>query len=223
MIRLYSYYRSSASYRVRIALALKGIDHELVTVDLRQSEHSQADYRDTNPEGLVPLLEDGELRISQSMAILEYLEERFPRPALLPADAAGRARVRALCQMIACDIHPLNNLRVLQYLIGPMQVSRPNKDLWYAHWVKAGLATFEQRLAEPQTGVFCHGDVPTLADCFLVPQVINARLMEVDCSQMPKLSGIVERCLAVPAFSATNPMAVVAARKDLAGKVSQAR
>lgn len=206
MIRLHSYFRSSASYRVRIALALKGIDHELVTVDLRQSQHSKADYRSTNPEGLVPLLEDGELRISQSMAILEYLEERYPETPLLPADAAGRARVRALCQMIACDIHPLNNLRVLQYLIGPMQVSRPHKDLWYAHWVKLGLAAFEKRLAGPATGRFCHGDAPTLADCCLVPQVINARLMQVDCSAMPKVHAIVDRCLEMPAFAATNPI-----------------
>jgi maleylacetoacetate isomerase/maleylpyruvate isomerase len=206
MIRLHSYFRSSASYRVRIALALKGIDHELVTVNLRDSEHRRDGYRDANPEGLVPMLEDGDLRISQSMAILEYLEERFPAPALLPADAAARARVRALCQMIACDIHPLNNLRVLQYLIGPMQVSRPNKDLWYAHWIQAGLAAFEQRLQEPPTGHFCHGDAPTLADCFLVPQLINARLMQVDCSDMPLVQAIGDRCLAMPAFAATNPM-----------------
>lgn len=205
MIRLHSFYRSSAAYRVRIALALKAIAHDVVFVNLREGEHSQPAYQLTNPEGLVPLLEDGEIRISQSMAILEYLEERYPKPALLPADAAGRARVRSLCQLVACDIHPLNNLRVLKYLIGPMQVSRPNKDLWYAHWISEGFAALEQRLAEPQSGLFCHGDAPSLADCVVVPQVVNAQLMQVDLSAMPRICALANRCMAIDAFARTHP------------------
>lgn len=205
MIRLHHFPKSSASYRVRIALELKGLDYTSISVDLRSAEHAGDAYRALNPDGLVPLLEDGDVRVSQSMAMIEYLEECYPQPALLPSSAAERARVRALAQLVACDIHPLNNLRVLQYLIGPMGVSRPNKDAWYAHWITEGMGALERRLAEPATGVFCHGDTPGLADCFLVPQVINANRMNVDLSAFPRVRAIADRCLALPAFQKSHP------------------
>ncbi len=203
MIRLHHFPKSSASYRVRIALALKGLDYESIPVDLRAAEHATDAYRLLNPDGLVPLLEDGDVRVSQSMAMIEYLEECYPQPALLPSTAPERARVRGLAQLVACDIHPLNNLRVLQYLIGPMGVSRPDKDRWYAHWISEGMAALERRLAEPATGDFCHGNTPGLADCFLVPQVINANRMAVDLSAFPRVRAIADRCLNLPAFQAS--------------------
>lgn len=205
MLRLHSYFRSSASYRVRMALALKGLNYEVAPVNLREDVQRGDTYRALNPEGLVPLLEDGGIRIAQSMAIMEYLEERFPTPALLPNDPVGRARVRGLAQLIACDIHPLNNLRVLQYLIGPMEVTRSNKDRWYAHWITQGMAAVERRLAEAQTGAFCHGDHPGMADCVLVPQVANAQRMQVDLSDMPRVLEITERCQQWPAFQLAHP------------------
>lgn len=205
MIRLHHFPKSSASYRVRIALALKGLDYESVPVDLRTAEHAGEAYRELNPDGLVPLLEDGDVRVSQSMAMIEYLEECYPQPALLPSTPVERARVRGLAQLVACDIHPLNNLRVLQYLIGPMGVSKPDKDQWYAHWIGEGMAALERRLAEPATGDFCHGNTPGLADCFLVPQVINANRMKVDLSAFPRVRAIAERCLALPAFQKSHP------------------
>ena len=207
MLKLRSYWRSSASYRVRIALELKGLPYEQLTVNLQKSEQSEQAYTSVNPEGLVPLLHDGDLRLSQSTAIIEYLEEKFPQPALLPKDAAGRGRVRALSQLIACDIHPLNNLRVLQYLIGPMGVSKENKDVWYAHWVVKGLEAFEQRLAESASGKFCHGDAPGMADCYLVPQVANANRMGVDISAMPRVLEINARCMELSAFQKAQPSA----------------
>ena len=205
MIRLHHFPKSSASYRVRIALALKGLDYESVPVDLRTAEPAGEASRELNPDGLVPLLEDGDVRVSQSMAMIEYLEECYPQPALLPSTPVERARVRGLAQLVACDIHPLNNLRVLQYLIGPMGVSKPDKDQWYAHWIGEGMAALERRLAEPATGDFCHGNTPGLADCFLVPQVINANRMKVDLSAFPRVRAITDRCLALPAFQKSPP------------------
>lgn len=207
MLRLHSYYPSSASYRVRIGLALKNLAYDYVSVDLRAKAQQQPEYQSLNPEGLVPLLEDDGLCVTQSMAILEYLDERYPQPALLPKDLAGRARVRALAQMIACDIHPLNNLRVLQYLVGPLGLSREQKDTWYAHWIHKGLAACERRLAEEQTGAFCHGDSPGLADCFLVPQVANAVRMGVNLESMPRVREITDRCNDLPAFQQAHPSA----------------
>lgn len=205
MLRLHHFPRSSASYRVRIALALKGLDYESIPVDLRAAAHTSDAYRALNPDGLVPLLEDGDIRVSQSMAMIEYLEERYPQPALLPSGAAERARVRSLAQLVACDIHPLNNLRVLQYLIGPMGVSKPDKDRWYAHWICQGMAALERRLTEPATGEFCHGNSAGLADCFLVPQVVNANRMNVDLSAFPRVRAIADRCMALPAFQSSHP------------------
>lgn len=190
---------------MRIALALKGLAYESISVDLRSAEHTTDAYRDLNPDGLVPMLEDGDLRLSQSMAMIEYLEERYPTPPLLPTGFAERARVRGLAQLIACDIHPLNNLRVLQYLIGPLGVSRADKDGWYAHWITQGMAALERRLAESASGDFCHGNTPGLADCFLVPQVVNADRMKVDLSPFPRVREIADRCLGLTAFQKTHP------------------
>ncbi len=192
---LHSYWRSSAAYRVRLVLNFKQIAYEMVTVNLRQNAQSAADYVALNPEGLVPLLEIDGLNISQSIAIMEYLEQTRPSPALLPPDAGGRARVRALAQFIACEIHPINNLRILRYLTGPMGLSEEAKDTWYAHWVRDGLERFEKRLGESATGLFCHGDTPGLADCVLMPQVFNARIMKVPMEDLQRIQAIEARML----------------------------
>ena len=207
MLRLHSYWRSSASYRVRIALGLKGLKFEHLTVNLLKNEQGQPEFTALNPEGLVPLLEHDGLRLSQSTAIIEYLEEAFPSPALMPTDLHGRARVRAICQMIACDIHPLNNLRVLKYLTGEMGLSAEQKDTWYAHWVSVGLSAVEKRLAEAASGQFCHGDLPGMADCFLVPQVANANRMSVDITHLKRVVEINARCMELPAFQQAQPSA----------------
>jgi maleylacetoacetate isomerase/maleylpyruvate isomerase len=207
MLRLHSYWRSSASYRVRIALGLKGLKFEHLTVNLLKNEQGQPEFTALNPEGLVPLLEHDGLRLSQSTAIIEYLEEAFPSPALMPTDLQGRARVRAICQMIACDIHPLNNLRVLKYLTGEMGLPAEQKDTWYAHWVRVGLGAVEKRLAEAASGQFCHGDLPGMADCFLVPQVANANRMNVDIAHLKRVAEINARCMELPAFQQAQPSA----------------
>lgn len=194
---LHSYWRSSAAYRVRLALQFKQLAYDMVYVNLRQNAQSSQDYLARNPEGLVPVLEVDGLQLSQSIAIMEYLEQTHPTPALLPADAAGRARVRALAQFIACEIHPINNLRILRYLVGPLGVSEQAKDTWYAHWVRDGLERFEQRLSESGTGLFCHGDTPTMADCVLMPQVFNARIMKVPLDGLVKIQAIEARLLAL--------------------------
>ncbi|CDK98511.1 Maleylacetoacetate isomerase [Magnetospirillum gryphiswaldense MSR-1 v2] len=208
MIRLYTYFRSSAAYRVRIALNLKGIDYQAVPVHLVRNggEHKSADYLALNPQGLVPALAvDGQV-LTQSLAILEYLNETHPDPALLPADPLGRARVRAIAQAIACDIHPINNLRVLQYLGGTLGLDQAAKDDWYRHWVQTGLQAVEAMLAaDRRTGVFCHGDQPGLADCCLVPQVFNARRFNCDLTALPTIMRIAERCEQIDAFNQAAP------------------
>jgi maleylpyruvate isomerase len=204
-MRLYSYFRSSAAYRVRIALGLKGLAAEPIPINLRDGQQASSDYRMLNPEGLVPMLEDGAITITQSVAIMEYLEEAYPTPALLPKEVAARARVRALVQMITSDIHPLNNLRVLKYLIGPAGMSKAAKDDWYRHWIHVGLTAVEARLDSTSTGLFCHGNSPGLADCVLVPQVYNAVQMQCDLSTMPRLQSIVARCNELPAFQQAHP------------------
>ncbi len=206
-MKLHDYFRSSAAYRVRIALNLKGLTAERAFVHLRRGAQNSDDYRALNPQGLVPVLEtdDGAV-ITQSLAIVEYLEETHPLPPLLPADANGRARVRGIALAIACDIHPLNNLRVLRYLTGTLGVADAQKDGWYRYWCDTGLEALERRLAaDAATGAFCHGDAPTLADVFLVPQMANARRMAVDLSAFPTLVRIDAACQALPAFAAAAP------------------
>ena len=208
MLKLYTYFRSSAAYRVRIALNLKGLSYQSIPVHLLRSggEHLEDSYRAINPGALVPSLQDGAATLTQSLAILEYLEEVYPDIALLPNDVLGRARVRALALIVACDIHPLNNLRVLKYLKGSLQLSEEVRTQWYLHWVQEGLGTIEAHLArDSQTGTFCHGDTPTLADCCLIPQIYNAQRYQVDLSPYPTIAGIHARCAELPAFVNAHP------------------
>jgi maleylacetoacetate isomerase len=207
-VQLYNYFRSSASYRVRIALALKGLDYEYVPVHLLKNEQLKPPFSDVAPAKLVPLLKDGDHLIPQSLAIIEYLEETHPLPALLPGDAFARARIRGLSLDIACEIHPVNNLRVLRYLVHEMKVGEEDKNRWYRHWVESGLEIVEQQLAgHPQTGRFCHGDAPTLADVVLVPQIFNAQRMDCRLDHVPTVMRIFGECMALPAFSSTQPSA----------------
>ncbi|MFN5049792.1 maleylacetoacetate isomerase [Roseateles sp.] len=206
-MELFNYFRSSASYRVRIALALKGLDYVYRPVHLVRNEQQAEPYATASISRLVPLLKDGESYVGQSLAIIEYLDETHPEPPLLPADALGRARVRALAQDIACEIHPLNNLRVLRYLTRELAVDEEAKNRWYRHWVEEGLAVFERRLGDGQAGQFCHGDQPGLADCVLVPQIFNARRFDCKLDHVPRLMQIFERCMAHEAFAKTQPSA----------------
>jgi maleylpyruvate isomerase len=206
-MKLYSYFRSSAAYRVRIVLHLKGIDYETVPVNLIQSEQRGESYLERSPQGLVPALElDSGESLLQSLAICEYLDEQYPEPPLMPGDAVGRARVRALAQVIACDIHPLNNLRVLKYLTDHLHDAEENKLEWYRRWVHAGFQALERMLAtSASTGEFCHGDQPTLADVCLVPQVFNARRYDCDLAACPTVTRISANCEALPAFADAAP------------------
>src|SRR5690606_19107823 len=207
-MKLYSYFRSSAAYRVRIALNLKELDADIIPVHLLKDggQHLHDDYLALNPTGLVPTLVDGDFALGQSMAILEYLEETHPQPALLPTDAKGRARVRAIAQLIACAIHPLDNLRVVKYLKQEMQVSEEAKNTWYKHWVEVGLAAVESMLAShPDTGRYCHGDQPTFADLCLVPQVANARRFDCNLEAMPTIVRIDAACTELVAFQQAAP------------------
>jgi len=205
-MELYNYFRSSASYRVRIALALKGLAYDYMPVHLVKQEHLAESYAAVSPSRLVPLLRDGEAVVTQSMAIIEYLDETHPQPALLPADALGRARVRALAQDIACEIHPLNNLRVLRYLTHDLKIGEDDKNRWYRHWVETGLEVVERQLAA-QPGRFCHGDTPTLADCVLVPQVFNAQRFDCRTEHVPHVMRVFQACMQLDAFSQTQPSA----------------
>ena len=207
-LRLYSYWRSSAAYRVRIGLNLKGLAYETVPVHLVRDGGQQhaAEYVARNPQHMVPTLQHGARVIRQSLAILEYLDEAWPSPRLLPMTARDRARVRALALMVACDIHPLNNLRVLQYFEGTWNVPQAERDDWIKHWVIDGFTAMETLLAEDTaTGTFCHGATPGLADCCLVPQVFNARRFGVDMGAFPTLVRIEQACLALPAFDQARP------------------
>ena len=203
-MELFNYFRSSASYRVRIALALKGLDYDYRSVHLPKGEQVGESYAAVSASRLVPLLVDGERHITQSLAIIEYLDETHPQPPLLPADPAGRARVRALALDIACEIHPLNNLRVLKYLTGSLKLSEDDKNRWYRHWVEAGLEAVERQLvAQPST--YCHGEQPTLADCTLVPQIFNARRFNCRLDHVPQVMRVFEACMKLPAFEQTRP------------------
>lgn len=201
--KLYSFWRSSAAFRVRIALNLKGIDYELIPVHLSKNGGDQLSqsYGDKNPNRLVPLYEDGKNSLHQSLAIIEYLEEMHPEPALLPKSAADRAWVRALAQDIACDIHPLDNLRVLRYLVKQLNVSSEAKDRWYQHWILEGLSSLEKRLSvDKRVGKFACGDQPGLIDICLVPQLFNALSAQMDMKPFPTLMSIYEECMLLPAF-----------------------
>lgn len=207
-MKLYSYFRSSAAYRVRIALNLKGLAYETVPVHLLKEGGQQfsPEYRALNPIALVPTLIDGDFVLTQSLSILEYLEETYPLPALLPSGAQDRARVRAIAQTIACDIHPLNNLRVLRYLKHELKADEEARNAWYRHWVSQGLAAVEKMLAGgARTGRYCHGDEPSLADACLVPQVANARRLDCDLSALPVIVRIDAACARLAAFEQASP------------------
>ena len=206
-MKLYDYFRSSAAYRVRIALNLKGLAPEREFVHLRKGVQRGEDYLAVNPQGLVPALvtDDGKV-LTQSLAIVEYLDETVPSPPFLPRSPAKRARVRSLAQAIACDIHPIDNLRVLRYLLHTVGVEEAQKDAWYKYWIDVGLEALETAVSrDPRTGRFCHGDSPTLADICLVPQLANARRVDMDLSPYPTLTRIDAECKKVKAFADAAP------------------
>ena len=207
-MKLHNYFRSSASFRVRIALALKDVDYEYASVHLLKGggEQFAAGFKAMNPAALVPVLDDAGTILTQSLAIIEYLDETRPQPPLLPADVVDRARVRAIALAIACEIHPLNNLRVLGYLSKTLGVSAEQRSAWYRHWVETGLEAVEAMLAgDPRTGACCHGDVPTLADICLVPQIFNAQRFEARLDHVPTVMRIHAHCLTLPAFARSVP------------------
>lgn len=205
-MQLYGYFRSSASYRVRVALALKGLDYDLQPVHLRRGEQHAPDYVARNPQGLVPALVHDGAMLTQSLAIVEYLDERFPEPALLPGAPADRAWVRALAQVVACDIHPINNLRVLQYLEKDLGLDANAQAAWARRWIEDGFAAMEAMLkSDPRTGEHCFGDGPTLADVCLVPQIFNSQRFAVDMGQYPTLARIHENCMRLSAFKDQAP------------------
>lgn len=205
---LHSYWRSSAAYRVRIGLNLKGLAYEIAPVHLVRDggDQHKSDYATINPQRLVPVLQHGQRLLRQSMAILEYLDEVWPGKPLLPATARDRQRVRALSEVIACDVHPLNNLRVLQYFEHDWGVPQPERDVWVRHWMETGFEAFEALLQDnPATDTYCNGRVPTIADCCLIPQLYNAHRFGVDLAAYPNLLRIEQQCLALPAFDAARP------------------
>jgi maleylacetoacetate isomerase/maleylpyruvate isomerase len=205
MIRLHDFPLSSASYRVRIALNLKGVAYERRNYVLRGGEQRGADYLAINPAGLVPCLEIDGLRLTQSLAIVEYLDSRFPEPRLIPQDPALRARAQAMALTVACDIHPLNNLRVLQFLERDLQQGSEQVNRWYAHWIDLGFSALEAMLEDGPEGPFALGDTVGIADLCLVPQVFNARRFAVDLTPYPRLVAIADRAAALPAFADAAP------------------
>ena len=205
-MKLHGYFRSSAAFRVRIALNLKKLDYESVSVHLRRGDQRKSDFLGVNPQGLVPALEEDGQRLIQSLPIIEYLDESHPEPPLLPRDAAGRARVRGLAAIVACDIHPLNNLRVLRYLLRTLGQDEAALASWYNHWIAEGFGAIEALLAGVRrTGRFCHGDAPGLADIALVPQVVNAERYRLDLAPYPTITRIFETCMTLDAFAAAHP------------------
>lgn len=207
-MKLHTYFRSSASYRVRIALNLKGLNYESTFVHLNRNggEQFATQFSELNPQHLVPVFSDGETILTQSLAIIEYLDDLHPEVRLLPADAVGRARVRELSLAIACDIHPLNNLRVLKYLSDTLAITAEQKTTWYQHWTRLGLDALEQRLQHDNaTGHFSHGNSPTIIDCCLVPQIYNAKRFNCDLSEYKTINRIVEHCETLDAFNRARP------------------
>jgi len=201
---LYDYFRSSAAYRVRIALHLKGLSAEQRSVHLRKGEQRAAGYLGVNPQGLVPTLLDGDLTLTQSLAIIEYLDETHPSPPLLPSKPAERAWVRSIAQSIACDIHPIDNTRVMQYLEHSLGLDEAKRNDWYAHWIRLGFEAIEKRLCE-RSGKFAFGDTPGLADICIVPQVANAGRVKLPMDPYPRIRAVNAACLAHPAFDAAQP------------------
>ena len=205
-MKLYGYFRSSASYRVRIALSLKGLDYDLQPVHLRRGEQRAPEFLQRNPQGLVPALEDDGALLTQSLAIIEYVEERHPEPPLLPPASVDRAWVRAMTQIVACDIHPINNLRILQYLENDLGLDDDARAAWARRWIDEGFAALDAMLKnEPRAGRHCFGDRPTLADVCLVPQVFNSRRVGVDLARYPTLTRIHDNCMGLPAFADQAP------------------
>jgi maleylacetoacetate isomerase/maleylpyruvate isomerase len=205
VLTLYTYFRSSAAFRVRCALNLKGLEYAPEIVWLLTEEQKSEAYAALNPQQLVPTLVDAGHALNQSMAIIEYLDETKPGPKLLPADPLGRARVRALSQLIACEIHPVNNLRILKYLKKALGHDQPTVDAWYRHWIAEGLAAFERELVRGPAGRYCHGDAPTMADCCLVPQIFNAKRFECPLEAYPTTMRVFDALMALPAFDAAQP------------------
>jgi maleylacetoacetate isomerase len=213
-MKLYNYFRSSASFRVRIALHLKGLAFDYLPVHIARGDHKKVDFAAISPDMLVPLLEIDGQRLTQSLAIIEYLDDKFSPVPLLPADALGRAQVRALAQSIACEIHPLNNLRVLKYLTKELKVAEEVKNTWYRHWVRDGLESFERQLqvleAQRATNglpasVYCFGNTPTLADCCLVPQIFNGQRFNTNFDGLPRTMAAFDACMALEAFQKAQP------------------
>lgn len=213
-MKLHNYFRSSASFRVRIALALKGLAYEYVPVHLPSGQHLQDDYRAQAPDALVPMLEVDGHRLSQSMAIIEYLDETRPTPPLLPQDPVARAQVRALAQSVACEIHPLNNLRVLKYLSHTLKADEQAKNVWYRHWVRTGLESFERQLQALDAlrasngqapSLYCYGSTPTMADCLLVPQIFNARRFDTPLDGLARTMGAFDACMRLAPFVDAQP------------------
>jgi maleylacetoacetate isomerase len=205
-MKLYGYFRSSAAFRVRIALNLKKLDYENAFIHLRRGDQAAPEFLAINPQGLVPALRIDGQQLTQSLAIIEYLDETHPEPPLLPRDALGRARVRALAAIVACDIHPLNNLRVLRYLHGPLGHDQGAIATWYNHWIDSGFGALERLLFDdPRTGAFCHGDQPGLADIALVPQVYNAHRYPLDLTVYPTIMRVYRSCRELDAFAAADP------------------
>ena len=205
-MKLYTYFRSSAAFRVRIALNLKGLAYEPVFVHLAKGQHRERQYVEVNPQALVPTLElDNGTRLVQSLAIIDWLDEEHPKPALLPRESLARARVRSLSYLIACEIHPLNNLRVLQHLKRALGQTQEQIDRWYRHWIADGLAKLEADLSRAGSAKFCHGDSPTVADCCLVPQVFNAKRYNSDLAPYPTTMRVFENCMKLDAFDRAQP------------------
>ena len=206
MLKLYGYFRSSASYRVRIALNMKGLDYEQASIHLAKGRQYTPEFSEVSPQNLVPVLEHDGQRLYQSLAIIQYLDEKFPQPALLPKDSTARNRVRSLALISACEIHPLNNTRVLAYLSDTLKLTDEQKNAWYRHWVTVGFTALEKRLAtEKETGQFCHGGAPGFADISLVPQVANANRFQVDLGPFPTIRRINDECLKLDPFRKAMP------------------